>query len=59
MRDKKRFLEYINGKRQCINDSSLLQEEDDHLTNRDMDKTLIFNAFFTFVFNTDDWLKGS
>lgn len=50
---KKRFLKYINGKRQCRNNNSFLQDEDGHITNRDMDKAEVFNAFFASVFNID------
>ncbi|RMC04164.1 hypothetical protein DUI87_18983 [Hirundo rustica rustica] len=34
------------------------QDEDGHLTNRDMDKAETFNAFFASVFNTDDGPRG-
>ncbi|KAJ7428141.1 rna-directed dna polymerase from mobile element jockey-like [Pitangus sulphuratus] len=42
-------------------DFRLLREldEDGHLTNRNRDKTEMFNAFFVSVFNPDDGLRGS
>ncbi|KAF4795872.1 hypothetical protein TURU_089449 [Turdus rufiventris] len=43
----------------CGNYIGPLQDEDGHLTNRDMDKANMFNAFFASVFNTDDRLTGS
>ncbi|TRZ14703.1 hypothetical protein HGM15179_012407 [Zosterops borbonicus] len=55
----KSFFKYINGKRQHRSNISLLQDEDGHLTNRDMDKAEVFNAFFSSVFNTDDGSRGS
>lgn len=51
--NKKRFLKYINGKRRCRNIISVLQDKDGHVTDRDMDKAEVFNAFFASVFNTD------
>lgn len=34
-----------------------LQHEENHLTNRDRDKTEVFKAFFASVFSTDDGLR--
>ncbi|RMC09868.1 hypothetical protein DUI87_13655 [Hirundo rustica rustica] len=36
-----------------------VQDEDDHVTNRDMDKAEVFNAFFACVINTDDGPRES
>lgn len=40
--------------RQCKNDIGPLQDEDSHFTNRHMDKTWVFSAFFGSLFNMDD-----
>ncbi|KAF4796463.1 hypothetical protein TURU_083985 [Turdus rufiventris] len=37
----------------------ILWDEDSHLTNRDMDNAEVFNAFFAYIFNTDDEPRGS
>ncbi|KAJ7418390.1 rna-directed dna polymerase from mobile element jockey-like [Pitangus sulphuratus] len=39
--------------------SATIQDEDGHLTNMDRDKSEVFNAFFSSVFDTDDRPKGS
>ncbi|KAF4793609.1 hypothetical protein TURU_109620 [Turdus rufiventris] len=53
------FFKYINGKRQCRNYINELQDEGGHLTNRNIDKAEVFNAFFASVFNMDDRPEGS
>ncbi|KAF4795426.1 hypothetical protein TURU_093430 [Turdus rufiventris] len=52
--NKKTSIKYINGKSQCRSNISPLQDEDGHLTNRDMDRAEVLNAFFVSVLNTDD-----
>lgn len=52
----KRFLKYLNSKRQPRNNTGPFFDEYGHLTNRDIDKAEMFNAFFASVFNTSDWL---
>ncbi|KAJ7406658.1 hypothetical protein BTVI_64975 [Pitangus sulphuratus] len=55
----KRFFKYINGNRQYRNTIGPLHGEDGHFTNRDRDKTEVFNASFASVFNTHDGPRGS
>ncbi|KAJ7412607.1 hypothetical protein BTVI_45938 [Pitangus sulphuratus] len=57
--NKKSFKKYVNSKRQCRNNIGPLQDDDGHLTNREIDKAEMFNAFFAFVFYTDDGLRES
>ncbi|GAB0187060.1 mitochondrial enolase superfamily member 1 [Grus japonensis] len=47
---------YVNNKRRTRENISSLLDENDDLTNRDIDKAETFNAFFASVFNTDDGL---
>ncbi|GAB0184088.1 mitochondrial enolase superfamily member 1 [Grus japonensis] len=54
--NKKGFFKYINNKRKSRENIGSLLDENGHLTNRDIDKTETFHAFFAFVFNTDDGL---
>ena len=54
--NKKGFFKYVNSKRQARNNIGPLLDEHGHLTNRDIDKAEMFNAFFALVFNTDDGL---
>lgn len=44
----------INSKRRTRDDIGPLLNEDDHLTNRDIDKAEKFNAFIASAFNTDE-----
>ena len=56
--NKTGFLKYVNSKRRRIGDDDdnvgLLLDEASHLTNKDIDKAEMFNAFFTSVFNMND-----
>lgn len=45
---------YVFSKRRTRGNTDQLLGEDGRLTNRDIDNTETFNAFFTSVFNTDD-----
>ncbi|GAB0204012.1 mitochondrial enolase superfamily member 1 [Grus japonensis] len=54
--NKKGFFKYVNNKRRTRDNIGSLLDENGHLTNRDIDKAEMFNAFFTSVFNTDDGL---
>lgn len=53
------FFKYINSKRQCKNNITSLQDEDGHLTNRDMNKADVCYTFFASVFSMDDRQSGS
>lgn len=53
----KKDFKYINSKRSTRENIGPLLDEDGHLTNRDIHKVEIFNAFF--VFNTDDGGPGT
>ena len=52
--NKKGFLKSVQSERRIRDNIGLLLDEVDHLTNRDIDKAEMFNAFFASVFNTDD-----
>ncbi|GAB0206495.1 mitochondrial enolase superfamily member 1 [Grus japonensis] len=52
--NKKGFLKYVNSKRRTRDNIGPLLDEVGHLTNRDVDKAEMFNAFFASVFNTSD-----
>ncbi|GAB0181631.1 mitochondrial enolase superfamily member 1 [Grus japonensis] len=54
--NKKGFFKYVNNKRRTRENIGSLLNENGHLTNRDIDKAEMFNAFFASVFNTDDRL---
>lgn len=54
----KRLIKYINSKRQCRNNTGPLQNDSGHLTNSDIDKAEVFNAFFASVFNMTSLLCG-
>lgn len=55
----KRFSTYVNYKGRAEN-TGPLQRKDNHLTNRDRDKTeVVFKAFFASVFSTDDGLRDT
>lgn len=56
---EKKIFKYVNLKEQSKNNIGLLQNENGHPTNRDINKTEKFNAFFASIFNTDDGLRGS
>lgn len=43
--NKKGFLKYVNRKMRTRGKAGLILVEDSHLTNRDMDKAEIFNAY--------------
>jgi len=53
---KKDFSKYVISKWRTRDHIGSLLDEDSHLTNRDADRAETFNAFFTFVFSTDDAL---
>ncbi|KAJ7397252.1 hypothetical protein BTVI_136857 [Pitangus sulphuratus] len=53
------FFQIYSWQMQYRNIIGPLQDEDGHFTNRDIGKANVFNAFFAFVFNTDDRSKGS
>lgn len=44
------FFKHVNDKKQHRNNTGPLQDEGGHLTNTDMDKSKVFNAFFAFIF---------
>lgn len=48
------FLIYVNSKRSTKENASLLLDKVNHLTDSDVDKAEMLNAFFTSVFNADD-----
>lgn len=50
--NKNVLLKYVNSKRRNKENIGPLFDEGVHLTNRDVDKRDIFNAFFTSNFNT-------
>jgi len=50
--NKKGFLKYVNSKKRIRYNIGSLLHEASHLTNRDIDKGEMFNAFFASVFNT-------
>ncbi|KAK4807113.1 hypothetical protein QYF61_018454 [Mycteria americana] len=52
--NKKGFSKSINSKRRTRDNIGPLLDEVGHLTNGDVDKAEMFNAFFASVFNTDD-----
>jgi len=52
--NKKGLLKYVNSKRRIRDNIGPLLDEAGHLTNRDIDKEESFNAFFTFVFETNN-----
>ena len=52
--NKKGFLKSVHSERRIRDNIGLLLDEVEHLTNRDVDKTEMFNAFFASVFHTDD-----
>ncbi|GAB0206466.1 mitochondrial enolase superfamily member 1 [Grus japonensis] len=52
--NKKGFLKYVNSKRRTRDNIGPLLDEVGHLTNRDVGKAEMFNAFFASVFNTSD-----
>lgn len=52
--NKKGFLKYANSKRKIRDNTGPLLDDVGHLTNRDIDKAEMFNAFFASVFNTGD-----
>lgn len=55
MRDNKKvILKHINSKMNIGHNIGPFFDEVIYLTNRDIGKAEIFNAFFTSVFNTDD-----
>ena len=54
--NKKGSFRYVNSKRRIRDNIGPLLDEVGHLTNRNVDKAEIFNAFFASVFNTDDGL---
>ena len=47
--NQKGFLKHVNSKRRMRDNIDLLLDEVGHLTNRDVDKAEMFNAFFTSV----------
>lgn len=51
---KRAFLIYVNSKRSTKENASLLLDKVNHLTDSDVDKAEMLNAFFTSVFNADD-----
>ena len=53
--NKTSFLIYVNSKSSIRENIGLLLDEFSHLTSREIDKAEMFNAFFTSVFNTEDW----
>lgn len=55
--NRKVILKHINSKRRIEHNISPLLDRVIYLTNRDIGKAETFNAFFTFVFNTDDVLE--
>ncbi|KAJ7412548.1 hypothetical protein BTVI_46018 [Pitangus sulphuratus] len=52
------FTSSLGGMGKYRNIIGLLQDEDDHLTDRDRHKAEVFNAFFASVFNMDDGPGG-
>lgn len=50
------FKKYLKSKNRSRKNICLLLDEDGVLTNRDIDNTKMFNAFFAFVFDTDNGL---
>ncbi|KAK4830736.1 LOW QUALITY PROTEIN: hypothetical protein QYF61_013186 [Mycteria americana] len=52
--NKKSFFKNVNSKRRIRDNIGPLLDEVGHLTNREIDKEKMFNAFFASVFNTDD-----
>lgn len=54
VKDQKGFLKYVNSKSRIRDNIGPLLDGVSHLTNRDIGKAEMFNAFYTSVFNTND-----
>lgn len=52
--NKKSFSKCINGKRQCKNNVSPLQNESGHLRDRDKNKAEVFNILFAYWWQTKE-----
>lgn len=52
------FLKHLNNKSKTRGNIGSLPNKNCHLKNRDIDKIETFNAFFVFVFKTDNGLWG-
>ena len=55
--NKKGFFRYVNGKRRTEENIGPLVDGEGLLTDNDIGKAEMFNAFFASVFNADDGLR--